>query len=43
MLKNSAGFSYRIISNIGDAPIQAPPRAYPIFPVPIEGAPGHWN
>ena len=41
--KNSAGFSYRIISNIGAVPIQAPPRVYPIFPVPIEGAPGHWN
>ena len=34
---------YRIISNIGAAPIKAPPRANPTFPLPIVSTPGHWN
>ena len=33
---------YRIISNIGAAPMKVPPRASPIFPVPIVSALGHW-
>ena len=34
---------YRIISSIGAAPIKAPPKAYPIFSVPIVSALGHWK
>ena len=37
------GHIYRIISNIGAAPIEVPPTAYHIFPVPIVSALGHWN
>ena len=34
---------YRIISNIGIAPIKAPPKVYPMFSVPILSALGHWK
>ena len=34
-------YTYLIMSNIGAAPIEAPPRAYLIFHVPIGSTLGH--